>query len=225
MSYPWGDMSYPTFERAEGNGERFAETFYREYENMLYQASQLNELRGNAKFDGMFLSTPKGDDELDTPDKEFDDEFDTPDKEFDDEFDCDDSSYPSTRQEIDAAGIALARAFISAGIDEDDLNYLVRDISSILDDRIVSYADRETGEYIENAYRHDTIDRIRDILSDPEKLEAERKFEGALGGKTVEQSYRDEFDRLEGEIKEFESRKSSEMEKRFCDKHWRPNSK
>ena len=214
MGYPWGDMSYPTFERAEGNGERFAETFYREYENMLYQASQLNELRGNAKFDGMFLSTPKGDEEPDTPDKEFDDEFD-----------CDDSSYPSTRQEIDAAGIALARAFISAGIDEDDLNYLVRDISSILDDRIVSYADRETGEYIENAYRHDTMERIRDILSDPEKLEAERKFEGVLGGKTVEQSYRDEFDRLEGEIKEFESRKSSEMEKRFCDKHWRPNSK
>lgn len=213
MGYPWGDMSYPTFERAEGNGERFAETFYREYENMLYQASQLNELRGNAKFDGMFLSTPKGDEELDTPDEEFDDEFD-----------CDDSSYPSARQEIDAAGIALARAFISAGIDEDDLNYLVRDISSILDDRIVSYADRENGEYIENAYRHDTMERIHDILSDPEKLEAERKFEGALGGKTVEQSYRDEFDRLEGEIEEFESRKAGEMEKRFVNKNWRPNS-
>lgn len=213
MGYPWGDMSYPTFERAEGNGERFAETFYREYENMLYQASQLNELRGNAKFDGMFLSTPKGDEEPDTLDEEFDDEFD-----------CDDSSYPSARQEIDAAGIALARAFISAGIDEDDLNYLVRDISSILDDRIVSYADRENGEYIENAYRHDTMERIRDILSDSEKLEAERKFEGALGGKTVEQSYRDEFDRLEGEIEEFESRKTSEMEERFVNKNWRPNS-
>lgn len=214
MGYPWGDMSYPTFERAEGNGERFAETFYREYENMLYQASQLNELRGNAKFDGMFLSTPKDDENPDTPDKEFDDEFD-----------CDDSSYPSTRQEIDAAGIALARAFISAGIDEDDLNYLVRDISSILDDRIVSYADRETGEYIENAYRHDTMERIRDILSDPEKLEAERKFEGALGGKTVEQSYRDEFDRLEGEIEGFEARKADEMEKRFVNRNWRPNIK
>lgn len=213
MGYPWGDMSYPTFERAEGNGERFAETFYREYENMLYQASQLNELRGNAKFDGMFLSTPKDDEEPDTPDKGFDDKFD-----------CDDSSYPSARQEIDAAGIALARAFISAGIDEDDLNYLVRDISSILDDRIVSYADRETGEYIENAYRHDTMERIRDILSDPDKLEAERKFEGALGGKTVEQSYRDEFDRLEGEIKKFESRKTGEMEKRFVNRNWRPNS-
>ena len=205
-------MSYPTFERAEGNGERFAETFYREYENMLYQASQLNELRGNAKFDGMFLSTPKDDEKPDTTDKEFDDEFD-----------CDDSSYPSARQEIDAAGIALARAFISAGIDEDDLDYLVRDISSILDDRIVSYADRETGEYIENAYRHDTMERIRDILSDPEKLEAERKFEGVLGGKTVEQSYRDEFDRLEGEIEGFEARKASEMEERFIDKNWRPN--
>lgn len=213
MGYPWGDMSYPTFERAEGNGERFAETFYREYENMLYQASQLNELRGNAKFDGMFLSTPKDDEEPDMPDKDFDDEFD-----------CDDSSYPSTRQEIDAAGIALARAFISAGIDEDDLNYLVRDISSILDDRIVSYADRENGEYIENAYRHDTMERIRDILSDPEKLEAERKFEGALGGKTVEQSYRDELDRLAGEIEEFESRKAGEMEKRFRDKRWRSNT-
>lgn len=213
MGYPWGDMSYPTFERAEGNGERFAETFYREYENMLYQASQLNELRGNAKFDGMFLSTPKGDEEPDTPDKSLDDEFD-----------CDDSSYPSARQEIDAAGIALARAFISAGIDEDDFDYLVRDISSILDDRIVSYADRETGEYIENAYRHDTMERIRDILSDPEKLEAERKFEGALGGKTVEQSYRDELDRLTGEIEEFESRKAGEMEKRFVDRRWRPNS-
>lgn len=212
MGYPWGDMSYPTFERAEGNGERFAETFYREYENMLYQASQLNELRGNAKFDGMFLSTPKDDEKPDTTDKEFDDEFD-----------CDDSSYPSARQEIDAAGIALARAFISAGIDEDDLDYLVRDISSILDDRIVSYADRETGEYIENAYRHDTMERIRDILSDPEKLEAERKFEGVLGGKTVEQSYRDEFDRLEGEIEGFEARKASEMEERFIDKNWRPN--
>lgn len=206
-------MSYPTFERAEGNGERFAETFYREYENMLYQASQLNELRGNAKFDGMFLSTPKGDEE---PDK--------PDKELNDEFDCDDASYPSTRQEIDAAGIAIARAFVAAGIDEDDLDYLVRDISSILDDRIVSYADRETGEYIENAYRHDTMERIRDILSDPEKLEAERKFEGALDGKTVEQSYRDEFDRLEGEIEEFESRKAGEMEKRFVNRNWRPNS-
>ena len=205
-------MSYPTFERAEGNGERFAETFYREYENMLYQASQLNELRGNAKFDGMFLSTPKGDEKPDTPDKSLDDEFD-----------CDDSSYPSARQEIDAAGIALARAFISAGIDEDDLDYLVRDISSILDDRIVSYADRENGEYIENAYRYDTLDRIRDVLSDPEKLEVERKFEGALGGKTVEQSYRDEFDRLVGEIEGFESRKSNEMEKRFIDKNWRPN--
>lgn len=205
-------MSYPTFERAEGNGERFAETFYREYENMLYQASQLNELRGNAKFDGMFLSTPKGDEEPDTPDKSLDDEFD-----------CDDLSYPSARQEIDAAGIALARAFISAGIDEDDLDYLVRDISSILDDRIVSYADRENGEYIENAYRYDTLDRIRDVLSDPEKLEVERKFEGALGGKTVEQSYRDEFDRLVGEIEGFESRKSNEMEKRFIDKNWRPN--
>lgn len=212
MGYPWGDMSYPTFERAEGNGERFAETFYREYENMLYQASQLNELRGNAKFDGMFLSTPKGDEEPDTPDKSLDDEFD-----------CDDLSYPSARQEIDAAGIALARAFISAGIDEDDLDYLVRDISSILDDRIVSYADRENGEYIENAYRYDTLDRIRDVLSDPEKLEVERKFEGALGGKTVEQSYRDEFDRLVGEIEGFESRKSNEMEKRFIDKNWRPN--
>lgn len=212
MGYPWGDMSYPTFERAEGNGERFAETFYREYENMLYQASQLNELRGNAKFDGMFLSTPKGDEKPDTPDKSLDDEFD-----------CDDSSYPSARQEIDAAGIALARAFISAGIDEDDLDYLVRDISSILDDRIVSYADRENGEYIENAYRYDTLDRIRDVLSDPEKLEVERKFEGALGGKTVEQSYRDEFDRLVGEIEGFESRKSNEMEKRFIDKNWRPN--
>lgn len=212
MGYPWGDMSYPTFENAEGNGNRFAETFYREYENMLYQASQLNELRGNAKFDGMFLSTPKGDEKPDTPDKRFDDESD-----------CDDSSYPSTRQEIDAAGIALARAFVAAGIDEDDLDYLVRDISSILDDRIVSYADKENGEYIENAYRHDTMERIRDILSDPEKLEAERKFEGALGGKTVEQSYRDEFDRLEGEIEGFEARKSSEMEKRFIDKHWRPN--
>lgn len=205
-------MSYPTFENAEGNGDRFAETFYREYENMLYQASQLNELRGNAKFDGMFLSTPKGDEKPDTPDKGFDDEFD-----------YDDSSYPSARQEIDAAGIALARAFVAAGIDEGDLDYLVRDISSILDDRIVSYADRENGEYIENAYRHDTMERIRDILSDPEKLEAERKFEGALGGKTVEQSYRDEFDRLEGEIEGFEARKSGEMEKRFIDKHWRPN--
>ena len=206
-------MPYPSFEWAEGFGVLFAETFYREFENMLYQASQLNELRGNAKFDGMFLSTPKDDEEPDMPDKDFDDEFD-----------CDDSSYPSTRQEIDAAGIALARAFISAGIDEDDLNYLVRDISSILDDRIVSYADRENGEYIENAYRHDTMERIRDILSDPEKLEAERKFEGALGGKTVEQSYRDEFDRLEGEIEEFESRKAGEMEKRFVNKNWRPNS-
>lgn len=214
MGYPWGDMSYPTFERAEGNGDRFAETFYREYENMLYQASQLNELRGNAKFDGMFLSTPKGDEKTDTPDKEFDDEFD-----------CDDSSYPSARQEIDAAGIALARAFVSAGIDGDDLDYLVRDISSILDDRIVSYADCENGEYIENAYRHDTMERIRDILSDPEKLEAERKFEGALGGKTVEQSYRDEFDRLEGEIEGFEARKADEMEKRFVDRNWRPNIK
>lgn len=213
MGYPWGDMSYPTFERAEGNGERFAETFYREYENMLYQASQLNELRGNAKFDGMFLSTPKGDEEPDTLDKSLDDEFD-----------CDDASYPSTRQEIDAAGIALARAFVSAGIDGDDLDYLVRDISSILDDRIVSYADRENGEYIENAYKHDTMERIRDILSDPEKLEAERKFEGALGGKTVEQSYRDEIERLTGEIEKFESRKSSEMEKRFVNRNWRPNS-
>lgn len=212
MGYPWGDMSYPTFENAEGNGDRFAETFYREYENMLYQASQLNELRGNAKFDGMFLSTPKGDEKPDTPDKGFDDGPD-----------CDDSSYPSTRQEIDAAGIALARAFVAAGIDEDNLDYLVRDISSILDDRIVSYADRENGEYIENAYRHDTMERIRDILSDPEKLEAERKFEVALGGKTVEQSYRDEFDRLEGEIEGFEARKSGEMEKRFTDKNWRPN--
>lgn len=214
MGYPWGDMSYPTFERAEGNGERFAETFYREYENMLYQASQLNELRGNAKFDGMFLSTPKDDENPDTLDKEFDDEFD-----------CDDSSYPSPRQEIDAAGIALARAFISAGIDDDDLDYLVRDISSILDDRIVSYADRETGEYIENASRHDTMERIRDILSDPEKLETERKFEGALGGKTVEQSYRDEFDRLEGEIEGFEARKADEMKKRFVNRNWRPNIK
>lgn len=205
-------MSYPTFENAEGNGDRFAETFYREYENMLYQASQLNELRGNAKFDGMFLSTPKGDEKPDTPDKGFEDEPD-----------YDDSSYPSTRQEIDAAGIALARAFVAAGIDENDLDYLVRDISSILDDRIVSYADKENGEYIENAYRHDTMERIRDILSDPEKLEAERKFEGALGGKTVEQSYRDELDRLEGEIDEFESRKAGEMEERFVNKSWRPN--
>lgn len=212
MGYPWGDMSYPTFERAEGNGERFAETFYREYENMLYQASQLNELRGNAKFDGMFLSTPKGDEEPDTPDKSLDDEFD-----------CDDSSYPSARQEIDASGIALARAFVAAGIDEDDLDYLVRDISSILDDRIVSHADREDGEYITNAYRHDTIDRMRDVLSDPEKLEAERKFEGALGGKTVEQSYRDEIERLEGEIDEFESRKAREMAERCRDKNWKPN--
>ena len=212
MGYPWGDMSYPTFENAEGNGERFAETFYREYENMLYQASQLNELRGNAKFDGMFLSTPKGDEEPDTPDKGLDDEFD-----------CDDASYPSARQEIDAAGIALARAFVAAGIDEDDLDYLVRDISSILDDRIVSHADREDGEYIENAYRHDTIDRMRDVLSDPEKLEAERKFEGALGGKTVEQSYRDEIERLEGEIDEFESRKTREMAERCRDKNWKPN--
>lgn len=205
-------MSYPTFERAEGNGERFAETFYREYENMLYQASQLNELRCNAKFDGMFLSTPKGDEEPDTPDKSLDDEFD-----------CDDASYPSTRQEIDAAGIALARAFVAAGIDEDDLDYLVRDISSILDDRIVSHADREEGEYITNAYRHDTIDRMRDVLSNPEKLEAERKFEGALGGKTVEQSYRDEIERLEGEIDEFESRKAREMAERCRDKNWKPN--
>lgn len=214
MGYPWGDMSYPTFERAEGNGERFSETFYREYENMLYQASQLNELRGNAKFDGMFLSTPKGDEEPDTPDKGLNDEFD-----------CDDASYPSTRQEIDAAGIAIARAFVAAGIDEDDLDYLVRDISSILDDRIVSHADREDGEYITNAYRHDTIDRMRDVLADPEKLEAERKFEGALGGKTVEQSYRDEIERLEGEIDEFESRKTREMEKRFVNRNWRPNIK
>ena len=119
----------------------------------------------------------------------------------------------------------MARAFISAGIDEDDLNYLVRDISSILDDRIVSYADRETGEYIENAYRNDTMERIRDILSDPDKLEAERKFEGALGGKTVEQSYRDEIERLEGEIDEFESRKTREMAERFVNRNWRPNSK
>lgn len=213
MGYPWGDMSYPTFENAEGNGERFAETFYREYENMLYQASQLNELRGNAKFDGMFLSTPRSDEKPDTPDKGFDDEFD-----------CDDSSYPSARQEIDAAGIALARAFVAAGIDEDDLDYLVRDISSILDDRIVSHADREDGEYITNAYRHDTIDRMRDVLSNPEELEAERKFEGALSGKTVEQSYRDEIERLEGEIDEFESRKAREMEKRFVNRNWRPNS-
>ena len=68
------------------------------------------------------------------------------------------------------------------------------------------------------------MERIRDILSDPEKLEAERKFEGALGGQTVEQSYRDEFDRLEGEIEEFESRKAGEMEKRFVNRNWRPNS-
>ena len=68
------------------------------------------------------------------------------------------------------------------------------------------------------------MERIRDILSDPEKLEVERKFEGALGGKTVEQSYRDEFDRLTGEIEEFESRKADEMEKRFVDRRWRPNS-
>ena len=99
----------------------------------------------------------------------------------------------------------------------------MRDISSILDDRIVSHADREDGEYITNAYRHDTIDRMRDVLADPEKLEAERKFEGALGGKTVEQSYRDEIERLEGEIDEFESRKTREMAERCRDKNWKPN--
>lgn len=205
-------MSYPTFERAEGNGDSFIGTFNREYDNMLYQAQQLNRLRGNAKFDGMFMSEPKSDEESGIPDKITDDELDY------------DDSYPSTRQDVDAFGIALARAFVAAGIDGDDFQYLARDISAILDDRVVSYADREDGEYSENAYRHDSVGRIREVLSDPEKLEAERKFEPILGGKTVEQSYREELERLEGEIDEFESRKTDEMAKRFRNRNWRPDT-
>lgn len=217
MGYPWGDMSYPTFEKAERNVEAFTGTFYTEYDNMLYQARQLNVLRGNAKFDGMFLVPGKH------ADKPVDDDTDEQDNILDG--DNYDDSYPSLRQETDAFGIALARAFVAAGVDNDELDYLVRDIAAILEDRIVSTADRENGDYGENAYKHEELARNKATLADKDKLASEKKYEPIFDGQTVEEYYKSSIEKLEKETTEFENEKVAETRARCRNPKWEPGDK
>ena len=207
MGYPWGNEAYPTFEKAEHGVNSFTDTFYREYDNMLYQARQLNVLRGNAKFDGMFIASGKDNDEKNSSTK------DAEEHEPYDEDDYDDS-YPSARQEIDAFGIALARAFVAAGVDDDELNYLVRDIVAILEDHVVSHSDSEDYAYGENAENRRELERYRETLNDPDKLKQAKSFGDKIDGKTVEEWYRDEIAELEAKITKFEVDKINETRSR-----------
>lgn len=212
MGYPWGDMAYPTFEKAERGAEAFAGTFYAEYEHLLYQVRQLNVLRGNAKFDGMFIAPGKDDAKSKKADSEAGTEASGTSYD-EDEYD-DDDSYPSVQQECDAAGIALARAFRAAGIDDEDFDYLIRDIAAILEDKIVSTADKENGDYSENAYKNETLERYRATLADDEQLEREKKYVAAIDGEDVVEWYKENIAKLEEETAKFEADKIAETKER-----------
>ena len=122
--------------------------------------------------------------------------------------------------EGDACGLALGRAIQYAmDWDETSISRFIRDLFSVLEDKVISKSDKESQEFGDNAYR---VAQLKHIQEDQKDNDFAKRMTQLLPSEyPTEESarayYQSEIDRLEKEIESFRLKKIEEVERRCSD--------
>lgn len=153
MSYPYGDESYPTFERLENKYafEEMRHAFYYELNRQVKEAKA--EFEKTRRFFNVDTDDGNG---------------------YNGSIDC--GYYPEDPTAEDY-GIAFARALEYALDGAEDMRYFFQDLFAILEDKIVSDADKREGDWSEDSYRAGQIGAIKNMLKSKNDLAEQYKSE------------------------------------------------
>ncbi len=127
------------------------------------------------------------------------------------------TSAESPLSEGDACGLALGRAIqYATDWDETSISRFIRDLFSVLEDKVISKSDKESQEFGDNAYNITQLKQIRKEQEDEDlvKRMAQLMPSEFPTEESVRVHYQNEADKLESEIESFRLKKIEEIERR-----------
>ncbi len=123
----------------------------------------------------------------------------------------------SPLSEGDACGLALGRAIqYTMDWDETSISRFIRDLFSVLEDKVISKSDEESREFDDNAYNVSQLKSIRKEQEDKGTVELMTRLVPSdfPTEESVRCYYQSEIDKLEKEIESFRLKKIKEIERR-----------